>query len=313
MYRFFDLCLESELELPGLARSEAAQPDWSVWRRERAVDLESFDWLHSWESPGGETVMAVARENGAYVLEFPGMATFFIDFQSRSLAIEPAAGCGDDTLVHLLLDQVLPRAICHEGRVVIHASAVALPDGGALAFSGVSGKSTLAAAFHRAGHRLLSDDCLLLKPMKGTVYAIPAYSSVRLWQDSLDAVFADDQATKQRTRRMAHYTRKHNLQLQADAAAQGLLPSPLKALFLLEPPASTGQAPSVRIAKANGMSAIMAIVEAQFALDVTDRDAVKRGFETVSEVAGCVPVWRLTYPRDFTLLSHVVDEIRQCS
>src|SRR5690606_13487149 len=74
-----------------------------------------------------------------------------------------------------------------------HASSVALPDGKVVAFLGGTGqgKSTLAAAFMQYGCELVTDDCLLLDCEQGHVLALPAYRSLRLWPDSLSALFQD--------------------------------------------------------------------------------------------------------------------------
>jgi len=102
---------------------------------------------------------------------------------------------------------------------------------------------------------------------------------------------------------MAHYTNKVVLSPECPAPAAEPGTMPLKALYLLEPPGPLG------IAEASGMAAIMALVEAQFALDVVDRDSVRRGFAAVQEIAGHLPIFRLTYPRDYRLLSRVIETI----
>ncbi len=304
-YRYFDLCIESELPLHGLVPDDTAPPAWRVKRDPAVGRAEELDWFHTWSGPNGEPIMAAARREGRYLLQFFGLARFDLDFRARVIAIRPLEGCPDETLVHLLLDQVLPRAICHEGRLVLHASAVALADGSAVAFSGVSGrgKSTLASAFFRAGYRVLSDDCLLLDPRDGGVMAVAAYTSMRLWSDSADSLFTRPQQGRLRASPMAHYTNKVVLSPECLATAAEPAPVPLKALYLLEPPGP------LQLVEAGGMAAIMALVEAQFALDVVDRESVRRGFAAVQRVAGQVPVFRLAYPRDFRLLSAVIDTI----
>jgi hypothetical protein len=57
------------------------------------------------------------------------------------------------------------------------------------------------------------------------------------------------------------------------------------------------------------MAAIMALVEAQFALDVVDKEAIQRGFATVRSVARHVPVFNLVYPRSYHSLSAVIERI----
>lgn len=311
MYRFFDLCIESELPLPGLAGCGAQRADWTVALLDGGGDAAEPEWFHSWRAPAGEALMTAGRRGASYVLGFPGLARFTIDFEARLIAALPLADCSGDTLAHLLLDQVLPRAVCHQGRMVVHASAVDLGEGRAVAFTGVSGrgKSTLAAAFHRAGHAVLADDCVLLQPDGDRVACIPAYASLRLWPASADALFTREDQARLHASRMAHYTEKRVFPLRPEPPAGQAAQLPLQALVLLEPPDPDAADEEIRIEPAAGMSAIMALVEAQFALDVVERGAVQRNFAVVSAVAARVRMFRLGFPRNYSRLEQVLEII----
>jgi hypothetical protein len=69
------------------------------------------------------------------------------------------------------------------------------------------GKSTLAAAFARRGYRILTDDCLHLSPSAGGYRVRPWSSGIRLWQDSIEAVWG----AQVRSQAVAHYTRKQRV------------------------------------------------------------------------------------------------------
>ncbi|MBO9712353.1 MAG: hypothetical protein J7495_05510 [Sphingomonas sp.] len=78
---------------------------------------------------------------------------------------------------------------CHQrGLVPLHASTVEV-DGEAVAFTGASGvgKSTLAAAFQRRGHRLLGDDVAPVQVNGEQALILPGIRRVRLWEDSAQA------------------------------------------------------------------------------------------------------------------------------
>lgn len=64
------------------------------------------------------------------------------------------------------LRALAPKLVALLGASVLHASAVARPDGGVVAFLGTSGagKTTTARAFARAGWRLVCEDKLVLRP-----------------------------------------------------------------------------------------------------------------------------------------------------
>lgn len=306
MYQLFDLCIESELALPGLVRGGDRPPDWAVTLHEGEADTRGFERYHAWRDAGGREIMSAARRGAAYLIEFAGLGQFCVDFETGRLRAWRAAGCTDGTLAHLLVDQVFPRVVGHGGRLVLHASAVGLPGGDAIAFTGRSGcgKSTLASAFYRAGHRLLSDDCLLLEWRNGKLLALAPYRSLRLWPDTADALFAGDPQHGLRVSPMAHYTTKKVLSPAGQPAAE---PVALRALYLLEPPGP------LRVRAARGMRAIMALVEAQFTLDPADEEAVRRNFSAVQQSAGRTPVLGLAYPRDYAELSRVIEKILEAA
>src|SRR5204863_8219529 len=107
-----------------------------------------------------------------------------------AIACHPAPSVTEATCRNLYLNQVLPLALSKRGKLVIHASAVELPPDHAAIFAGRSGsgKSTLAAAFATAGYRFLSDDGLVVEEDGDGYRAVPSHPSIRLWNDSEDAV-----------------------------------------------------------------------------------------------------------------------------
>jgi len=194
--------------------------------------------------------------------------------------------------------------------MVMHASAVVLKDGRAVAFCGPSGrgKSTLAAAFYRAGHHLVTDDCLLLKNDDGVVSAVPAYPSLRLWPDSV-ARFKTVKGENGRFEAMAHYSPKK--QLLFEHAETSVSPQwlELSALFVLTDSPAAGDTPQIRIGPLGGKLTIMSIIESLFALDMVSKHSVQTSFEVVRDVAGGMPVFGLSYPREYKILPEVIDHV----
>jgi hypothetical protein len=252
-------------------------------------------------------MMAVARRGEDYQVKFHGVASFVIGFDQRRIQVFPTEACPQSTCVHLLLDQVIPRTLCHLGRMVVHASAVELPDGRAVAFTGPSGqgKSTLATAFFRAGHGLISDDCLLLETRQGEVQVVASYPSLRLWPDSAGEMVDDGS----RFSEMAHYTNKKQLLLNSGDAPEQPRWNRLSALYILEDPARPGPEQPVAVTPAGGMASIMALISSLFALDVVAEKSVRRGFETVRKVASGVSISRLAYPREYRFLPDVMETV----
>ena len=304
MYRFFDLRVDSQLALPGLPAAAGRRTDWSIAVGTAGAGYQRF---HTWRSADGSENMWAGRNEAVYLLAFPGLARFAIDFSRHAITAEAAPGCDDQTLAHLLLDQALPRAVCHEGRCVLHASAVEI-GGGVVAFTGISGsgKSTLAGAFHRAGYPVLADDCLLVEPVRGVVRALAAYPSLRLWPDAASALFSADERSYFGAADMASYSNKQVLRVGRAESPSFL---PLRALYLLDRKPGRAGRDSVTLEPADGQPAIMGLIEAQFALDVVGRDPVVRNFESVRGIAGRVPVVCLTFPRNYEKLGRVIETV----
>ena len=228
------------LEVPVASQPEA---DIHVATGSGTVGESGYDWFHSWRETDGELVLSCARriaagaQNGEgdapqYLLRFPALADFVI--ADNLVTCHPHPDCRDNSLRHLVLDQVIPRMWAHKGHMVLHASAVRLPNGRVVAFIGDSGwgKSTLAAALRMRGSQLLSDDTVSLKAGTGRVQLIPSYTGLRLNEDSIATLgmAGQDWAT------VSHYSDKQRL---AHAKTEDYGPFWLDTLYVMEPPAET--------------------------------------------------------------------------
>jgi hypothetical protein len=97
----------------------------------------------------------------------------------------PEVEIGD--LVHLALGPVLGLILRLEGRVTLHAAAVAI-GGRAVAISGHSGsgKSTLVANLIRQGGTLLGDDMSVIDPGTDMPLVLVGQGGLKLWPESLE-------------------------------------------------------------------------------------------------------------------------------
>jgi hypothetical protein len=181
------------------------------------------------------------------------------------------------------------------GRESLHATAIN-SDRGACAFIAPAGtgKSTIAASFQMAGHRLICDDCLVLDTSTDCIAATPGYPGVRLWQDSLDALGASRSSAS----RVADYSPKWRLSCGTVAASDVERPIPLVRIYLLARDAI--DAP--RLERVSSSEAFPHIIGASFPLDITDPAMLERHFRLFSRVSLEVPVRRLTIPSDFASL-----------
>ncbi|MEE8309355.1 MAG: hypothetical protein V3R34_03060 [Hyphomicrobium sp.] len=241
-------------------------------------------------------------EGNDFLLRFPDLADFVILEDGSALEAWPAPETSAETLRHLVLDQVLPRVLAQQGRLVLHAGAVRVGQE-AIAFIGETGrgKSTLTASFHATGYRLLSDDGIVLAEAQGTTLAQPTYSSLRLWPEAVAGLFAraPDLAP------MAHYSRKQRVIL---TDAPNNTPMPLAAIYVLAP--ATGEdAASISLTRMSPGEACMAIIRNSFQLDVTDRRRAMGLLTVASDIAQQLPVFSLNFPRRFECLPDVREAI----
>lgn len=340
LYPFFDLVLASSIALPELGEGRApafaegnpvertarpapgtmppdaaGQGDAGNGCRRITFILVEDDLVppHAqWDSdPEGAEVadMRHRRVGGSHLVRFVGVADFLIDPRACLIQCRPAPDTALTSVRHLLLDQMLPRLVGQQGRLVLHASAV-LDRGRAIGFVGRSGwgKSTLAASLVCDGKTAFGDDSLLLAMAPGAgVEAIVSYRGARLWSDAVAALFGPDAPTEA----VAQYTDKKRL-LVTGAAATEEIQAPLCALFLLNDPVAEPSA-EIAVRPVRGSNALMALIESSFLLDPRDLVAVGDQLRLASEIlrAG-IPVFRLAYPRVHRDLGLVGQAILEC-
>lgn len=249
-----------------------------------------------------ENQISVLRSGPDYLLRFLGLAEFRISADAGQVEAMPHPGCNQETLTHLLLDQVLPRVLGHRGQVVLHGGAVRVGEG-AVAFLGVSGsgKSTLAASFQEAGFELLSDDGLVLIDDGNRVLVSPTYQSLRLWPESIQALF---DRHPPRLAPVAHYSSKQRVAFSQATDVGPTAALRLEAIFLLTEHEDELDE-RVIIMAAGPAATLMALMQNAFRLDVADEGRTTRLFAAAGDMAERIPVYSLAYPRDFMQLASV--------
>ena len=262
--------------------------------------LESVPF-HRYRFEDGTVWTEFHRAAGGYLLRFPGLADFSVSADGRRVGAHPSPGTDAATVEHLYINQLVPLALSRQGLPAFHASAVTVP-GGAIAFLGRAGagKSTLAASFALDGAAFLTDDGLLPeKPEAGVV--LPSHASLRLWDDSVEALTGHDLPRAA----SISYSDKTRL-LAGDALAHANDPAPLLAAFVL----GAGEPASIDIGTLEGGDRYRAWLENSFLLDIEDRDLLARHFDWTHRIASAVPTYRLDYPRDFCILPDVRRALR---
>lgn len=261
--------------------------------------------FHQWTFPDGTVWTLFYRLDRGYLLRFPDLADFEVSRDGLTAAAWSVPGVSPGTVEHLHLNQVLPLALSRQGRLVLHASAVEI-NGTGVAFIGESGrgKSTLAASFATSGARFLTDDGLQLDWRDGHCWIAPSHPSVRLWEDSQEALIhqAVDHAPA------VDYTPKVRL-LAGDRLAFCDSVQPLRRVYFL----GEGVAPSLTIEAVRPAEALMELVKNSFLLDIEERELLAWHFDEMVRLAELPIYYRLDYPRCYEELPAVREAIIQHS
>jgi hypothetical protein len=222
-----------------------------------------------------------------------------ISSSGSALAVHchPTPEVTNDTCEHLYLNQVVPLVLSRQNKLVFHASAVEIA-GDAVAFLAESGrgKSTLAAAFATSGHRFLTDEGLVLEPDDGGYRVLPSHPSLRLWDDSRDALVAAGTATAA----PVQYTPKTRF-LAGREIAFCAEPRPLKRAYFL----GDGSAAAVSFEPLRGREAMLAWVRNAFLLDPKERNLLAAHFEKLATLVNRVGCYRLDFPRRYDRVASV--------
>jgi len=263
-------------------------------RLQAALALTPF---HEWIFPDGTLWTRFYRSGEGYLLRFPDLGDFDVSADGCAVRAWPAPGISEDTMQHLYLNQVLPLALSKQGKIVFHASAVDTGNG-AIAFLGESGrgKSTLAASFASGGQRFLTDDALLLDPAEGGYLIQPSHPSIRLWDDSQEALLAADAELAP----PVQYTPKARI-LSGDSLPFCNAVRRLQRVYFL----GDGSAEELTIQRMRPSEAMIGLVRNSFLLDIEAHEMLSSHFDLLAKMVALPIYYQLDYPRSFAALPSI--------
>jgi hypothetical protein len=303
LYQLYGLVIDSDNLFP---------QETSIGNREVDVQVRQIssckpylsppNWFMNWTLPGGEKWLSCAKTDEGYLLRFNELADFTIDRIGSEIACMPRPGIPEDTIQHLLLDQVIPLVINLRGGEALHASAI-LTSHGVVAFAGPagSGKSTITGSLMKMGYPFVSDDCLTLQEKDQTIFSIPAYPGLRLWDDAQEHLFGE----KGNKKSVAHYTSKLRVDIEEGAESYSSEPKPFVRLYDIVNSSETDETSDIVIERLSPRDSFMALVRCAFRLDITDQNMLTRQFHFLKKVTSSISVFRLSFPRNFRFLPDV--------
>lgn len=266
---------------------------------EMRPEATQFDDLpepfHRWHSADETEWLSFHRDNGDFVLRFPGLADFRIGDGGDRSSCTPVPGTDQPTVEHLWLNQVQPLIRSMGNDMVFHAGCVEV-EGGAIALLGASGrgKSTLTASFALAGQRFLSDDLLVLQIDEDGIYALPSHPTIRIWQDSRDELIGPDAVPVAGV----SYTTKEKFPA-AEKLPHCDTRKRLLAAFFIE----ADEPEMAQMREMRGVEKVARWVENLFLLDIDNPARLQAALDKATQVARAVPSIALSYPRTYPSLA----------
>jgi hypothetical protein len=266
------------------------------------------DWFHH-----------ATQEDGSEYLRWSGHFEFLIDAAGSEIVFSELDAASPEALQTYLLGQVLSFALLKQGIEPLHATTVVV-DGRAVAFAGGSGagKSTLAASFLAAGHRLLTDDLLVLEEGEDEVLGYPGMPRLKLYPEVAATLLPAAAAGVA----MNEFTRKRILPLMENQFRDSV--APLAAIFILEsPPDSAANATGSRAGESTprfalgspeieplpSRRAFFDLIENTFNPLLDDRQRLRHQFHQIARWIERVPVATLRGPRDLGRVSELRDAV----
>ena len=243
-------------------------------------------------------------DNGQSYLRWDGLFEFLVDMDGRSIWCGWFGAASLESLQVYLLGHALSFALVKQGYEPLHATSVVI-DGQAIAFLGSSGygKSSLAAAFLADGHRLLTDDMLLLRRTDRGYEGQPGPRRIKLFPKMARRFLAGTASAVP----MNNETEKLVVPLGADHRYSGS--APLRALYVLSPPREVNRKQRIGLTPLTTKQTFIALVRYTFNSLITGSERLERQYAECLGVASQVPARRISHPRVLSMLPAVREAI----
>jgi len=302
-YRVYGIRLRSDIELSFANGVPLGEPDVDLisapesFFREISRDAVLTPTSYGWYQ------YALLDDDQIY-LRWDGMFEFLVAGDGRRLWFGSLGTNSLESLQVYLLGRALSFALVKQGFEPIHATAIVL-DGSALAFLGESGygKSSLAAGFLGAGHRLLTDDLLLISQLSEHPEAHPGPPRIKLFPWVARRCLGMTDVGVPMT------NGSHKLVLPLGEHHHHNRPAPLRTIYALSGPREVFRKQRISIATLSPREAFVELMRHTFNYVVADPKRLQQLFSKSQQLASRVPVKRISYPRDLDLLPEVRERI----
>lgn len=242
--------------------------------------------------------------DGSTYLGWDTVGEFVVSADGRSIQCRRANSATWESFQVYMLGQAISFALVAQRIEPLHATTVVV-EGEAIAFVGDSahGKSSLAACFLDAGHRLLTDDLLVLEDRATHLAAYPGPARIKLFPSVATRFLPNAQPRA----RMNSGTDKMIVALEPHQRCAATVP--LKAIYAVTAPREACRRHDVDIQPLSGRAAFLRLLAAAFNRRIVRRFRLSQQFETMAMVSTRVPIHTLSYPRSLDRLGEVRDAV----
>ena len=242
--------------------------------------------------------------DGSSYVRWEGVGEFLISADGRRITGRQFDEAHGESFQVYLLGQALSSALVKKGFEPLHATTVVV-NGEAAVLLGESGfgKSSLAACFLEAGHRMLTDDLLVLQRFGGEFLAYPGPPRIKLFP-KVARRFLGSAANG-----VAMNSGTKKLILPLDRTRSSATPVPLKTIYTLDAPRQVFRKQQIRIAVLSPRESFLELVKNTFNYRIVNRDRLERQFKETTRVVSVTPVKKISYSRVLAHLPAVRDAI----
>src|ERR1700738_1296147 len=310
----YGLQVQANQLIPGLTHSASPSvPDLQICvgflpkELTQAAEHASRPWYASADKAEGDIpILRIwnLADRRLFLLRYADGTEFVVNSTGTKMWSRWPKDVATEDVMSCLTGPVLGFVLLLRGIICLHASAIAIGDRAiAIAGPGEAGKSTTAAAFAKLGYPVLSDDVVTLDEQDGAFLVHPAYSRIRLWPDSAEALYGSADVLP----RLAPAWDKRYVDLTENDYRFQKSPVPLAATYILDERALDCSA--ARIETLSSKEALVSLIGNTYATYLMDRTMRGREFEILRRVIAAIPIRRVVPPADYGHLPRLCNMI----
>ena len=317
-YAAYGLCLESNIELAGLAPSGPTNvTDLFVTREDGesfpADPAETLYYVSEWlDEPTGKAGLKIYRSSrdGSFTLRYAEGVEFRIDALGRSVYARFATHSCLADMTSFLTGPVLGFILRMRGVVALHANAIDVGKRAiVLVGDALAGKSTTAVMFARMGCKILTEDVAPLSLDGGSVAVSAGCTEIALRPDAVEYLYGSREALP---RFSANWDKR-----RFDIAAAGAYSPrslPVAAVYMLTNHGDVPDAPCVHAMSSR--DAIMELLANVYGNRLLHRELRLRELDILHRLVSTVPVKAAVTGARSTLVERfcevLLDDVRAC-